>query len=165
MSRANAAPLAGLFEDFLPALQDFVYQPWTNWAGMFQNWFCPHITFGVNVKDKPVEDHVLQSVGSYGKQLSCIIDAISVLSSQLDRHKLTPEEQYTLLSFEHLKCRVDEAVAEFKDKSRTEQPKMTTAVVDGWINALLKLKQDNPVAYARLAARLKNELPLVEGKE
>src|SRR5208282_2346052 len=89
------------------SLKDFVYQPATNWQGLFQGWFSPHVTFGANLEDKPVETKVLDTVGSYGSQINRIMDAMSVLISRLDRKELTPQEQVTVSRFNELALMAD----------------------------------------------------------
>lgn len=150
MAKTNAA-------GFLPTLQDFVYQPWTSWEGLCRGWFSPNITFGANAQDRPVETHVLDTVGSYGKQLSCIIDSLCVLVSRLDHKDLTPAEEHAVYEFRELARKAKEAVAEFREKASGENA--TLAAVDTWVDAIVALRNDNPAAYARLSARIREALP------
>lgn len=142
---------------FLPALQDFVYQPWTSWEGLCQGWFSPSITFGSNRQDRAIEAHVLDSVGSYGKQLSCIIGSMSVLVSRLDHGDLTPAEENAVYQFRTLAHEARKAVAEFREKVTAEDA--TLAAVDTWVDAIAALKDSNPAAYARLSSRIRDALP------
>ncbi len=150
MSKTNAA-------GFLPALQDFAYQPWTSWENLCQGWFSPNITFGANVHDRPVEAHVVDTVGSYGKQLSCIIGSMCVLVSRLDHKDLTPAEEHAVYEFRELARKAKEAVNEFREKATGENA--TLAAVDTWIEAIVALRKDSPAAYARLSSRIREALP------
>jgi hypothetical protein len=159
MAKSQGALSGSLSEGFLPALQELIFQPWTNLQGMFQNWFSPSISFGGNIQDRGVEKHVLEKVGSYGKQLNCVLDALEVLVSRQERKELTPDEQYALLRFENLARQADEAAAKFQGKPRRERAALRMADIDDWVAALLKLKQTNVDAYVRLVAHLNESLP------
>jgi hypothetical protein len=56
-------------------VRDFIYYPYTVWS----NFFHPTINFGCNVSDVETEHAVLNEVGSYGKQLNKVLDAMVVL--------------------------------------------------------------------------------------
>jgi hypothetical protein len=159
MSSSKVAPSAG----FLPALKDFVYQPWTNWEGLFQGWFSPSINFGGNVHDKPVEEQVLSEVGSYGKQLNCIFDSLSVLISRIDHKDLTPAEEYAVYKFQEMARLAEEVVNKFEGKPHREGA--TLSDVDNWVDAVLALKASNPDAYERLSARMKDSLPPIHPRQ
>ena len=87
----------------LPMLDDwfnyvFTYLPTTNW----QHAFSPTIYFGSNVQDAPVEQHVVDQVGSYGYQLNRIIDLLKVavddgqVKGKSEREKQVVEKFLTL---------------------------------------------------------------------
>ncbi len=56
-------------------LRDFIYFPSTDWREFFR----PTFYFGCNVNDVDTEHEVLDDVGSYGKQINRILDALEVL--------------------------------------------------------------------------------------
>ena len=69
------------------SLRQVAFQPWTSMENMLQGWFQTNVNvnvFGRNVEDKNVEEHVLNNVGSYGKQLNIILDALMVLIKRLE---------------------------------------------------------------------------------
>jgi hypothetical protein len=142
------------FENFFPALEDFIYYPTTVWEGMFKNFFSPTINFGKNVEDIPVEKHVLEKVGSYGKQLNCVFDTMSILVSRIEKRDLTPDEQYAIFRFKDLAARADAAASNFKGQQPQKRLSARMADVDDWLAALLKLKLDNEQAYANLVSHL-----------
>ena len=156
----TAKTTAGMPLANFPALTDFIYQPWTNWQGLFQGWFSPTITFGANIQDKPVEQHVLNTVGSYGKQLSRIIDAISVLVARLNRSELTLQEQKAVLLFEELAQLASLAAAQFQGKPLPKG--VTRAEVNELIDRLAGLRRDNPTAYESLSKEIREGLPLAK---
>jgi hypothetical protein len=144
------------FSDYLTGLKEFIYQPLMIWKDMFQT----NLNFGCNIQDKEVEEHVLDNVGSYGKQLNTIFDSLSVLVSHFDDRKaLPPDEQYALFRFEDMARRADEASSDFQGKSRIERIGVRMTDLDDLIAAMLKLKNSNPAAYDRLVSHLKHELP------
>jgi hypothetical protein len=136
-----------------PSLKTFTFQPWTNWQGLFGNWFSPHITFGANRGDRAVETKVLDSVGSYGSQINRIMDAMSVLISQLDPSKLTPREQRIVSRFNELALLADKVATEFQGKPSHEE--VTLAEVRRWLDAVENLKRSNPTAYTHIESEIK----------
>ncbi len=159
MGNVDAKPVLAVsvppLADF-PSLKDFIYQPLTNWQGLFAGWFSPHITFGANIQDKPVETKVLDTVGSYGSQINRIMDAVSVLISRLDPKDLTPREQFTVSKFNELALLADKVATEFKGKPSHEE--VTLAEVMRWLDAVENLKRSNPTAYMHIASVIKSSL-------
>jgi protoporphyrinogen oxidase len=95
--------------------------------GYWQRFFSPNITniFGNNTEDIDTEKHVLQEVGSYGKQLGIIIKMLDIWVDHDLPSKLTPEEQLAVAEFRSLSHGVQKAV------EAIEGPKwirMTTAM-------------------------------------
>ena len=74
-----------------PSRLDQVINPWT--------WNLFTINLGQS-SDPKVEQRVLDEVGSYGRQIGQIGDALGVLVSQVDRAKLTDEQNKALDKFE-----------------------------------------------------------------
>jgi hypothetical protein len=102
-----------IYEDFLKNfLYTFTYFPTTNW----QRAFSPTLYFGCNVEDADVEQHVLDEVGSYGKQLNRVLDVLTVLVGRIDRNSLTPQERRFVDEFEDLAQRADEVAAAYQGK-------------------------------------------------
>ncbi len=159
MGNVDAKPALALWGPLLadfPSLKDFIFQPSTNWQGLFGDWFSPHITFGANINDKPVETKVLDSVGSYGSQINRIMDAMSVLISRLDPNDLTPREQFTVSRFNKLALLADKVATEFEGKPSHEE--VTLAEVMRWLDAIETLKRSNPTAYTHIASVIKSSL-------
>jgi hypothetical protein len=143
----------GSLADF-PSLKDFIYQPMTDWHGLFQDWFSPRITFGANIADKPVETEVLNTVGSYGSQINRIMDAMSVLISRLDRHELTPKEQVAIYRFTELAALADKVATSFGGKPGPGDVTLTEVV--RWLDAIKDLKRSDPQAYDHVAGLVKD---------
>jgi hypothetical protein len=118
---ALAAP-GNPFDTWLAPLTNFLrswdYKPVTSWFEHF-------ITINWNSQDADVEQHVLGEVGSYGLQLSRILDAVDLLVSELDLARLTPEQQRIVVRLEDLRHDAHRAVSEFR--GRTEQEPASTA--------------------------------------
>ncbi len=66
------------------SLRDFVYFPTTIWREFFR----PTFYFGCNVNDVDTEHEVLDEVGSYGKQINRILDALVILI-KIDEDRMT----------------------------------------------------------------------------
>lgn len=86
------------------------------------------------MQDRTVEAHGLDFFGSYGKQLGCVIESISVLVSHLDRKDLAPAEEHAVYEFRELARNAREAVSEFRGKAAHEDA--TLAAMDKWVGAI-----------------------------
>ena len=64
---------------FEEAFRNFTIDPRTNWSRFFN----PQFFVAVNEQDAALENKVIGQVGSYGKQLSILIDVIAVLIGRL----------------------------------------------------------------------------------
>jgi len=60
---------------FSQTFDKFVNNPVTNWGRFFN----PQMIFNYNPEDAPIEAHVLSKVGSYGSQISTLLDMVAVL--------------------------------------------------------------------------------------
>ncbi|RAI41116.1 hypothetical protein CH341_22385 [Rhodoplanes roseus] len=153
----NPPPSGGVALADFPALRTFLYQPWTNWQGLFQGWFSPQITFGANLQDRGVEAHVLDTVGSYGKQLNTILDAISVMmaASKIDRPALSAEEQLALGRFDELARLADEAATQYQGKPH----RGPLSEVNELLDDLAALKRVDAAAFNRIWNQIRDALP------
>jgi len=78
------------------------------------SWFQHFITINNNAGDVGPEATVLAEVGSYGYQLSRIIDAVQVIVDQLEKSQglgdLSPDQQQSLAKLRQLAKDVDTSV-------------------------------------------------------
>ena len=95
---------------FATFMKNWDYRPVTSWFEHF-------ITINWNSQDADVERHVLGEVGSYGLQLSRILDAVDLLVSELDLSRLTPEQQRIVVRLEDLARSADRAVNDFRGRA------------------------------------------------
>lgn len=102
-SRSFVSWLVNPFGNFL---RTWDYRPVTSWFDNF--------TINLNSNDAELEEHVLGNVGSYGLQLSRILDAVNLLVSELDLDRLTPEQQRIVVRLEDLAEDVRRSVAEYR---------------------------------------------------
>jgi hypothetical protein len=102
---------------FTNFLRSWDYRPVTSWFEHF-------ITINWNSQDAAVEEHVLGEVGSYGLQLSRILDAVDLLVSELDLARLTPEQQRIVVRLQDLRHAAHRAVSDFR--GRTDQEPAST---------------------------------------
>jgi len=95
---------------FATFMKNWDYRPVTSWFEHF-------ITINWNSQDADVERHVLGKVGSYGLQLSRILDAVDLLVSELDLSRLTPEQRRIVVRLEDLARSADRAVNDFRGRA------------------------------------------------
>ncbi|HEX2912002.1 MAG TPA: hypothetical protein VH186_14435 [Chloroflexia bacterium] len=133
-------------------LKNWWYQPYTYWLDTFGNFFHPQIYFGCNIDDVKDEQQVLNTVGSYGKQLSQILKVIVILKKYLPEDKLTEEEKLILQGFEEYKTQIDTTLAE----SRGPKPQYLD---EGYLQRLDKAlqvkKSSNQPEFEKLVVLLK----------
>ena len=135
------------------AFRRFTVAPWTNWANAFSPVFNPQLIISENPEDAAVENHVLSEVGSYGKQLGVIIDALGVLIARtLDRSQLTPGEHRIVDDLQELAEQVEQAVADYRG---TPRKGIGRAEIDSVIEGLQSLQHSDPAAYRPLFEHLR----------
>jgi len=154
-------PPLSLWSPFQQYTETFLNTPWTNWHRFFNpmatlntQLFPVHVNWN-NAEDVEVEEHVISEVGSYGKQLSIIIDVIDVLMARLDKTDLTTRERRCLDRFVELTQEVESAVSDYrgpKDKG------VTRSDIDRIVEELQALQRNNPAAYQAHATRLQQAL-------
>jgi hypothetical protein len=110
---APGNPFDAWLAPFANFLRNWDYKPVTSWFEHF-------ITINWNSGDADVEQHVLGEVGSYGLQLSRILDAVDLLVSELDLARLTPEQQRIVVRLEDLRHAAHQAVSEFRGRTEPE---------------------------------------------
>lgn len=150
---AQQTDIFSLYRNFLKNfVYNFTYFPTTNW----QRAFSPTIYFGCNVEDADVEQHVVDEVGSYGKQINRILDAMTVLVSHMPKDTaLTPQERRYVDAFEDLAHAADEASRKFKDKRRSD---LTLDDINHTIENLCSLVGKDPGRYQYLVKRIQEDL-------
>jgi hypothetical protein len=129
------------------ALQRLTVNPQTNWA----HFYNPQFMINYNSTDLDVENHVLSRVGSYGSQLSTILDVVSVLVAQLATADLTPQDRRYVDQFQSLYDESNRAVAEVRGDGGHD---LTTGDVDRLIDDLRSLQGSDPEAHKKLTDRL-----------
>lgn len=144
------------FPGVLSGLGSMFFRPY------LPGWFSPHIdvAFGRNEEDRPVEAHVLDEVGSYGMQLNCLFDALSVLVDQMKRDGLSARQKAAVERFELVAEQADTAAAKYQGKPPKQ---LTRASLDDWIAALLSMKESDPEQFTECAARIRRALARADG--
>ena len=131
------------FELFSP-FKYFSVAPVTDW----QRFINPQFNITVNQGDASVENHVLATVGSYGKQIGRMQEVLDILIAQMSRDRLTAVQSRSVEKYRELRADVVAAVEAAKpgdDETASEQD------VEDWIDRLAKLRDDDPVEFQRLA--------------
>lgn len=125
----------------------FTYFPTTNW----QHAFSPTINFGSNTQDRPVEQHVLDSVGSYGFQLNRVLDALAVIVDHPTLRGLSPEERQKIDALKELAQDADAATKEYQGEA-------TETRVEKLIKDMGSLKQADTALYNKLKDQILKNL-------
>jgi hypothetical protein len=131
---------------------DFLINPQTSWS----RWFNPQLFISLNSSDAPIENHVLNRVGSYGKQLGVLLDVVDVLVARLPADALTPAERRAVEALGDLRGAVEEAKSEFRGEPTA--PELTRGDVDRLLADLDDLRRHDPDAHRDLVARLRSAL-------
>jgi hypothetical protein len=119
-------PFAGDFGTSAPAAKsgtlamplsgnvDQVIDPWTLMLRMMGNQFgLININLGKS-SDPDLEKEIIQDVGTYGKQLGQIGDALQVLIDHVKLDKLTPTEKRAILALQFQLAEIDRLKAKRK---------------------------------------------------
>ena len=140
----------------------FDYLPITNWSHFWSRFISPTINldFGGNIEDAPTEQRVLDSVGSYGKQINRLNDAVSVLTGLLDRSRLNPEQQMLVRKFELMAAEADKAVANAQGGPRHA---ISNSEVGEMLERIVALRKSEPERYTELVRAL-STISLVLGE-
>ena len=120
------------FSPFRQTVDHFWNMPITNWNRFFNPQFV------LNYNDVGVENHVLSRVGSYGSQLSTLINMIAILRDQLPAD-LNAEQKSTVKAFERLCEKSREAVAEYRGGDIVKS--------DEILAQLMKLKSEDEAQF------------------
>lgn len=130
--------------------QHFWINPSTNW----NRFFNPQIFISLNSDDADVENHVLQTAGSYGKQLGEIQDVLNILIQRALPKDLTPQEKTCIAQYRETVQRVRQAVRAYRHNDLGP----TSADVSGMVRSLSELRETDPAACESLVAQLRKEL-------
>lgn len=131
---------------------DFLINPQTNWERVYN----PQLFISYNSADAPIENHVLRRVGSYGKQLGTLLDAVQVLTSRLPAAELTPAERSAVDALTELRADVERAKADHRGEP--VRADLSRADVDRLLEQLADLERTDPDAHRDLVGRLRHAL-------
>jgi len=137
-------PLSQLFSQFL---RTWNYRPVTSW----DDFFNPQFIVNSNSGDVALENDVLAEVGSYGKQLGTIMDALSVVISAVNLDDLLPADKQAIDRFRTLTKQVDEVVAQHRP---TTDQTLTTSEVTDFLERFQALGRDDPAAARAVGKQL-----------
>ncbi|HSJ44071.1 MAG TPA: hypothetical protein VK923_05230 [Euzebyales bacterium] len=131
---------------------DFLINPQTSWERVFN----PQLFISYNSSDAPIENHVLRRVGSYGKQLGTLLDAVEVLAARLPADELTPAERSAVDALTELRADVERAKADYRGEP--VRADLSRADVDRLLDQLADLERTEPDAHRDLVGRLRDAL-------
>jgi hypothetical protein len=128
-------------------LQD--YHPWTSWFRTTLGQFGFININEMQSDDPDLEQRIVTGVGSYGKQLGRVIEALQAVCEYLEAGGWTPDGRESVKSFLRLADEIDA----FKS---AHQP-VVKGTIDQLVTALRRLKEQDRAAYERVAERLRVE--------
>ncbi len=137
-------PFSQLFSQFLRVWN---YRPVTSW----RDFFNPQFIINSNTGDVGVENDVLATVGSYGKQLGTIMDALQVVISASKLDDLLPADQQALDRFQSLRKDVDAVVARNRPN---HDHGLTEGEVAEFLDRLQALGREDPSAARAVGEQL-----------
>ena len=141
------SPARNPLSDWFDYVYTYFYSPTSN----LQHAFSPTINFGCNVEDAPTEQHVVNSVGSYGFQLNRALDALSVILDHSSLEGLSADEKKKIAEFKKLAKAADDAAREYQGQA-------TETGVAKLIKSMHELKQTDRVLYKKLKDELLAEI-------
>lgn len=136
------------YDEVLKGFVNTYVNPITNWTRAFS----PTMYFGCNVEDISTEQHVLNSVGSYGSQINRIIDVVSLLMPTLKGMTLSDDQRKAIEDFEELARQADEASSSFRNKPPRN---LSLDQVDEFVERLERLAKTEPEQYRLAIARVR----------
>ena len=136
------------YDEVLKGFVNTYVNPITNWTRAFS----PTMYFGCNVEDISTEQHVLNSVGSYGSQINRIIDVVSLLMPTLKGMTLSDDQRKAIVDFEELARQADEASSSFRNKPPRN---LSLDQVDEFVERLERLAKTEPEQYRLAIAHLR----------
>jgi len=141
----------GLLRNPMSDWFDYVYTYFFHPVSNLQHAFSPTINFGCNVEDAPTEQYVVNSVGSYGKQLNRVIDALSALIEHPQFQQLDLRSDKKIDAFMKLAEDADNAARQFQGQA-------SESAVAQLLAGMHALREAEPALYERLKARLLAEV-------
>jgi hypothetical protein len=123
MASPSINPLAWVQFPFANILKTWNFVPRTQWLDHF-------ITINNNGNDAPVEQHVLTEVGSYGKQLSDILDALEVIINHVGQiQPFDADEAGPIDALKKLHTDTKDAVTRFRNNPAAYQSGLLGSLV------------------------------------
>jgi hypothetical protein len=133
---------------FEEAFRNFTIDPRTNWSRFFN----PQFFVAVNEQDAALENKVIGQVGSYGKQLSILIDVIAVLIGRLPDESVDGRDREVINRFNDLVNGVQQITG-----GQRRVPAIRRAV-ETLVPDLRALKAADPQMYDEIVQALRKEI-------
>lgn len=139
------------------SLLNWWYQPFTEWQRTFQNFFHPEanttqnqqVFVGINTEDEQTEKHVLNTAGSYGKQLGKMNNVLDILSA---RHyaEMTSDQKAAVDDYREFMAKVNAAIT----GARGPRPSDLTVGYFKRLGTALEEKKRDPEELKRIVNSL-----------
>src|SRR5262245_13923216 len=133
--------------DLLSPFKYFNIAPVTDW----ERFINPQFNITINQGDAAIENHVLATAGSYGKQIGRMQEVLDIVVARIDTGTLTAVQQRSVEKYKETRAQVVVAVEAAKP---SDGESATGEDVDGWLDRLATLRDSDPDQFDRLAARI-----------
>lgn len=141
----NAFPFSGDVRQMINTWWELMSHPF--WANGFVN------VFNMNSAEPELEKRIVTDVGSYGRQLGRITDAVEVLTERLIKlDELSKDERAAIQAFEELALEID------RTKRLIQNPSAAGAVAQ-FLADLKFLSRHEPEEFQKAMAALREWLP------
>ena len=126
--------------------------PWELWIRSISSQMGFINIRNVNTGDAAIEQEVVETVASYGRQLGRINDAVATLINKSDLKNLTETDRAAIADFRDMVADI-EAV-----KQRHISPARLLAALDAVLEGINDLKSGNPEVYKTAVRRIRDEV-------
>jgi hypothetical protein len=122
------------------------YQPITSWFRTVSTQLGFVNINEMQSENPDLEKRIVNEVGSYGKQLGRVVEALLAVCEHLETGRWAPEEQEAVRSFKRL--------AEEIDAFKSANQPVTKGTIDQLVSALRSLKEQDRQCFDRLQQQL-----------
>ena len=133
--------------DLFSPFKYFNVAPVTDW----ERFINPQFNVTVNQGDAAVENHVLATAGSYGKQIGVMQEVLDILIARVPAKELSAVQARSFEKYRATRAEVVSAVEAAKPGNDTMASKQD---VENLLDRLARVRDTDPDQFERLAARI-----------
>lgn len=126
--------------------------PWELWIRSISSQMGFINIRNVNSGDAAIEQEVVETVASYGRQLGRINDALATLIDKPNLDNLTDKERAAIADFRDMVAAIEVV------KQRRKSPARLLAALDAVLEGIDELKSENTEVYETAVRRIREKL-------